>query len=297
MVEIFLLEQLTVFAKYGTLSKAAEILHITQPALSRSMKKLEEIFEVPLFVRSKSRIMLNETGKYAAIRAQEVLEADAKMLESTRAFDRSRNTVSIGSCASLPIDMLMPIFQETFKGKTIATEIMDDESLIKGLKNQTHQIAILHKVPEDRDIFTKKYIDEHLYVSFPKGDPLASRGYITFKDIDGMSVLGHRNARFWVEICQQNMQSGRLMAQDSLEILRELVDASSLPVFSSDLTIMRSNRPPMERIAVPLSDESAYATYYLACAMRERDKYGDLFEAVELKGRELEKQVSGSASE
>ena len=42
MVEIFLLEQLAAFAKWGTLSQAAAELGITQPALSHSMKKLEE---------------------------------------------------------------------------------------------------------------------------------------------------------------------------------------------------------------------------------------------------------------
>ena len=46
MIEIFLLEQLVAFSACGTLSRAAEELHITQPALSRSMKKLETAFGV-----------------------------------------------------------------------------------------------------------------------------------------------------------------------------------------------------------------------------------------------------------
>ena len=42
MLEIYLLEQLEAFARCGTLSAAAEELHLSQPALTRSMKKLEE---------------------------------------------------------------------------------------------------------------------------------------------------------------------------------------------------------------------------------------------------------------
>ena len=47
MVEIFLLEQFVAFAQCGTLSRAAVQLHISQPALSRSMKKLEDLFGIP----------------------------------------------------------------------------------------------------------------------------------------------------------------------------------------------------------------------------------------------------------
>ena len=56
MLDIFLLEQLDAFARNGTLSRAAEELHITQPALSRNMKKLEEALGVSLFTRESSRV-------------------------------------------------------------------------------------------------------------------------------------------------------------------------------------------------------------------------------------------------
>ncbi len=56
MVEIFLLEQFVSLAKNGSLTRAAEELHITQPALSRSMKKIEDAFGVSLFERSKSKL-------------------------------------------------------------------------------------------------------------------------------------------------------------------------------------------------------------------------------------------------
>lgn len=56
MVENFLLEQFVSLAKSGSLTRSAEELHITHPALSRSMKKIECAFGVPLFERSKSKL-------------------------------------------------------------------------------------------------------------------------------------------------------------------------------------------------------------------------------------------------
>lgn len=53
MIEIYLLEQLAAVAKYGTLSAAAEHLHLAQPSLSRSMQKLEDLLGVTLFERKK----------------------------------------------------------------------------------------------------------------------------------------------------------------------------------------------------------------------------------------------------
>ncbi|MCD8255589.1 MAG: LysR family transcriptional regulator, partial [Oscillospiraceae bacterium] len=65
MLNLYELEQLTAFARYGTLSKTAEELHISQPTLTRTMQHLETEFGVPLFVRGMNRRPLNEAGRKA----------------------------------------------------------------------------------------------------------------------------------------------------------------------------------------------------------------------------------------
>lgn len=279
MVEIFLLEQLITFAKYGTLSRSAEELHITQPALSRSMKKIENEFGVSLFDRAKSKITLNETGKIAVQYAKKVLEADREMLEKTIAFDRSMRTIVFGSCASLPINTLMPIFQEHLSGKAITSEIADDDKLIAGLKNRIYQLAVLHEQPDDRNIFCQRYIDEHLYITFPVRHPFSSRKEISFSELEGMSILAHENSGFWLDVCRQNLKGAKLLVQNSMDVLHELVESSSLPAFNSDRAAEYGYESD-ERIAVPISDKSAYATYYLSCLNSEKTKYNSIFNAV-----------------
>lgn len=63
MIELEQLKQLIAFAKHGTLSKASENLYISQPALSRSIQKLEKTLGVELFDRKKNKMKLNKNGK------------------------------------------------------------------------------------------------------------------------------------------------------------------------------------------------------------------------------------------
>ena len=279
MIEIFLLEQLVTFAKYGTLSKAARELHITQPALSRSMRKLENEFGVSLFDREKSKIILNETGKIAVRYAEKVLEADREMIDRTVAFDRKIRTIAVGSCAALPINTLMPLLQEHFSGKVITTEISDDDTLIDGLKKRLYHLAILHEFPVDTNIFCQKYFDEQLYVTLPANHILASHKTLSFADLEGMSILAHGSSGFWLDRCRENLKDTKLLIQDSITMLHDLLDSSSLPAFNSNRALEYGYEAP-ERVTIPLTDQAAHATYYLACLDSERRKYTSVFQAV-----------------
>ena len=61
-MDITTLEYFKIIAESGSLTKAAQQLHITQPAMSAMLKKLEEELGVELFDRSPNRIYLNKTA-------------------------------------------------------------------------------------------------------------------------------------------------------------------------------------------------------------------------------------------
>ena len=81
MVELEQLKQLISFKKYGTLSKAAEELYISQPALSRSIQKLEKTLGVELFDRKKNKMELNQNGKTVIQYAEKILNLVDQMEE------------------------------------------------------------------------------------------------------------------------------------------------------------------------------------------------------------------------
>ena len=281
MVETYLLEQFEAVARCGTLLKASEELHISQPSLSRSMKKLEDVLGVTLFQRENSKIALNETGKLAAEYARRALEANQEMIERVTAFDRSLRTVSIGSCSPFPINALMPILQEQLMGKTLSTELIDKDSrLLSGLHSRLYQMVILHSHPEgDTDLFCQHYLDEQLYISLPPDHPLAGRSSVSFADLRGIRILMTAHIGFWMEITLKKLDASDLLIQNSMDALLELIDASSLPVFNSDQIIRQVHQSP-GRISIPITDPEAHATYWLSCLKADYPKYQSVFNVV-----------------
>ena len=94
MIEMRLLEILTAFAEEGTQTAAAEKLHISQPALSSSMRKLEEEIGAPLFEHTKNRMVLNENGQAAAEYAERILREEVAMQTHSQEQERRKHTVS-----------------------------------------------------------------------------------------------------------------------------------------------------------------------------------------------------------
>lgn len=279
MIEIYLLEQLAAFAKYGTLSRAAAELHISQPALSRSMKKLESTLGITLFIRDSKKIFLNETGKLAAQLAQSQVNQNKEMISRIIAFDRSLHSICVGSCTPMGITQLMPILQDCFGDMIISSELVYGEPLFNGLENGAYQIGILNAPSDDTNIFCQRYINEHLYISVPTTHRLANKKSVKFADLDGEKFLLFQHIGFWREICEKYMKNTSFIVQPDRDSFFELVENTEYPAFSSDAVLM-TEHPPIERVYIPIDEEKARYTYYVACLNQNKHRYSSFFNAI-----------------
>ena len=147
MIEIYLLEQLATFEECKTLSKAAEKLLVSQPALSRSMQKLEDKIGVRLFERSKKRIFLNKYGELAASYARQIINKENEMIEHVRSLEYSNHTITFGSASPGPNMYYPRILSKIYPDKEIVTELQDENLLLDGLNKGNFQFIFLpHKI-------------------------------------------------------------------------------------------------------------------------------------------------------
>lgn len=281
MIEIYLLEQLDAFAQYGTLSRAAQELHITQPAISRSMKKLEAELGVSLFNRDKAKIALNETGQLAAELAHRVLDEDRNLAARVKAFDRALRSIMFGSCAPWPVLATAQLLRVQFPNMTISTEIIaSDDTLLAGLRDRTYHLVALHELPESRDIFCQHLVDENMTVSVKKDHRLAERSSITFDDLEGESLFAWGNVSFWNDTIRAHLAGkANLLFQTDFDTLDELITKTDFPAFSSDC-MAEGGYVQEDRVDIPLDDPDAHASYYVACLDAEKERYSSFFNAL-----------------
>ena len=142
MIDLYQLRQLLAFAKYGTLSEAAEKMYLSQPALSRNMRKLEEEIGVPLFERKRNRLELNENGKLTAELAEKVISDFDAITKRVQDFDRNNRTIYTGFCAPAMIWQLSPLLAQLYLNMSIQTETTADEQhLLNGLLSGQFQMT------------------------------------------------------------------------------------------------------------------------------------------------------------
>lgn len=273
MPELNQLRQLLAVAEHGTLSAAAEALHISQPALTRSMQKLEEEFGVALFERTRNKITLNEAGSLAVEQAKRVVDAADIMNERMAAYARSLHTITIGSCAPAPIWMLTPELSALYPDRTITSEMKEPDTLLAGLKTGKYQLAILDRPPED-GFLCRELVTERLYVSLPPAHPLAKKTdgiYLT--ELTGQTMLLFSDLGVWNDLKEKKMTGIRFIVQSEPDTMHDLIQASVLPNFVSSLTA-RLRKPPIDRVNIPLLDEEASITFWL-CAPKKYKKLWD----------------------
>ena len=291
MIEIYLLKQLTTFARCGTLSVAADELHISQPALSRSMQKIEEKLRVKLFERRKNKIILNATGILAAERAERVLKELDDMIDKVHSFERSQHTISLGCCASVPLREFISLLSQLYPEMTITSELKTDDRLISGLCEGTYQIIVLHNPPSDDQLYSMICGHERLYLSLPMGHPFANRPEIRVQDLEGQTMLLYSAIGFWYDLCMEKMPRTKFLLQNDRDVLGELVNASEFPSFLSSFYINRGETIP-GRVNIPILDPEFDVTYWCVCRSSDKEKFGAVFSKLPVKSMSSDPFIS-----
>ena len=113
-----------------------------------------------------------------------------------------------------------------------------------------------------------QYGEEHLFFSLPPAHPLSGSQRLQFKDLNGDTMLLRSRLGFWKHVAEEKMPDTRFLVQSDADF-DELVKASALPSFTSDLVIQREGEFP-NRIKIPIEDKEANVVYSLYYRLKDQ---------------------------
>lgn len=193
-MELRVLRYFLTVAMEENITHAAEILHVTQPTLSRQLAQLEADLGVTLFRRGNHRITLTEEGQLLRCRAREILElADKAEAELTHMDQVVTGTIAIGCGETGSIRYLadtMADFRKKYPRVSfeIYSAIADDVStrMDRGLLDFG---LLMEPVDISKYNFVHMPYQEQYRLLVRKDDPMAGQEAVTPEDLEGMDIL------------------------------------------------------------------------------------------------------------
>lgn len=262
MLNLSDLQYLVAFGDLGTLTKVSEYYHISTPTITRAMQNIEDELNVSLFIRSKNKIELNDTGRKAVEHARSLLQSAQSMISDIRTFDQQLRTITVKSCAPMPLWDIIPKLSSSYPNMTISSVICQTNEVLSSIRDGSCDIGIIPYRIEEPGIKVTYFESESLYVCIKKEHDLSKRKTVSFSDINGFNFLLRTQLGFWDTLCREKMPASRFLVQPDDFEFEELVINSSLPSFATDKTSLSGARKNF--VLVPISDPEASVDFYIA---------------------------------
>ncbi len=179
--------------RYNNITKAAEELYVSQPAISSSIKDLETEFGVKLFYRQNNKLLLTDEGEYFLDKVTDILGAVDILSTQMKDLGNNLNHIKIG-VPSMVGTFLFPAMFRAYKEKYPETEVEMQESgslqVAKSVENNTLDlgIAIIDEMPSEK-FNTLHICDTQLCFCVGAGHRLAKKESIDFTDLKDEKII------------------------------------------------------------------------------------------------------------
>jgi DNA-binding transcriptional LysR family regulator len=172
------LRQIEVFnavARHKNYTRAAEELHLSQPAVSMQIRQLEDGIGLPLFEQVGKQMHLTDAGDQMYIYGREIavlLEEAENVFEAIKGVQHGNLTISVATTASHFATRLLAEFTKQHEGVTISLDVTNREALRRQLENNEPDLVIMGQPPEGVDVEAAAFMENPLVMIAPSDHPL-----------------------------------------------------------------------------------------------------------------------------
>lgn len=241
------LRQMQVFdavARHLSFSRAAQELHLTQPAVSLQVKQLEGLAQLPLFEQMGRRLHLTAAGEALLGHARAILGAVADSEEAMSAL-RGRRTgglkIGVVSTAKYFAPFLLSVFGAGYPGVEISLAVANRQQIVALLDENGIDLALMGQPPANWRVTALRFARHPLVMVASPAHPLARRR-IALTALNGETFLVREQGsgtRIAMErlLAEHGVTPGRLIEMASNETIKQAVMAGMGVSFLSQHTV------------------------------------------------------------
>lgn len=273
-MDITQLQYFKMIAETGSLTKAAELLHISQPAMSAMLKKFEEELHVELFDRSPNRIHLNTTGEIALVHVNNILRSVEQMKADLLSAAQQNLTLSIAFCDPGVRWFCVPRFSLSHPEIQVKDDLYVGGEAERLLTERVYDLIVTPEPVQSSHIQSLSFLPDQVYLSVPTDSKLLERESISLREIPAQPLLYPQIGGYFL------MQMEKMITEDNLPItliknnynitqhmIRTTNFLATIGALSMDL-----RNDGTHRTLIPMNDPELNVVYHISFLKSNREK-------------------------
>ena len=218
-------------AEQQSISAAARMLHISQPAVTQHIKFLEDSFQTTLFIRSRNGVLLTDSGSILLAHARRVSELAEAVTEKLRQKDSQlQGRIRLGASTTIA-GYFLPKILVAFKKEHPSVEIEitggNSNAVINALLSQRIDVGLIEAPCSRHDLKKETFFEDEIVVIVSAKHPLASKKSISLKKLLQYPVV-LREPGSGTRQCIEGSLKQNNIALNHLKIVQELPNTEAI---------------------------------------------------------------------
>ena len=275
-MDITQLQYFKIIAETGSLTKAAEMLHVSQPAMSAMLKKFEEELNVELFDRSPNRIHLNQTGEIALVHVNTILRSVEQMRADLLSAAQQNVTLSIAFCDPGVRWFCVPRFSLAYPEIHVKDDLYEGTEAARLLTERVYDLTVTPDRVEGDHIQSFSFLPDQVYLSVPADSTLLGRETISLREIPAQPLLYPQIGGYFLTQMEKVITENHLpitLVKNSYNITQYMIRTTNFLTTISTLSMELRNDGP-HRALIPMSDPELNVVYHISFLKTNRKKVG-----------------------
>ena len=256
-------------ARLLSFTKAAETLHMTQPAVTFQIRQLEEYFNTRLFDRTHNKINLTAAGERVFQYADKIISLYSEMENNVREITGDVSGILIIGASTTIAEYVLPQFLGEFKERhpniNLRLRVSNSLGIVHMVEDNSVDVGIVESPITNKNLAVEVcWHDKLVFISLPN-HPLAKKSSITGQDLIGLSFVAREEGSGTREFISEYLAKSNMQLHDldmSLEVgnpeaVKSAVEAGLGVSIVSQATVIKELRlgtlialplePPLER--------------------------------------------------